>query len=596
MDPATLIGVIVGLIVIVIANILEGGNPASLLLVAPLLLVFGTTILVSMAGGTMGDAKAAAKAFGYAFTAKVRPAGGVVPTVVSLAEKARKEGLLALEDQLKDIDDPFLVKGVTMAIDGTDPEELRDILEAEVYAKKQHDKHGAKFFADAGAYAPTIGIIGTVMGLVHVLENLAKPEELGHLIAAAFIATLWGVMSANVIWLPVGNRLKRLAELEAARMELIIEGISAIQAGLEPAGRRPEAALAPARRDRAGRGGVTCPQASSSPEAPGGARGAREPRALAGHVRRHGHAAHGAVHRHVRDELVDQRKFNALKEGLAAGFGALDGDPRGVQQHPRPARHVRRRHDRGQRGHPRHVAGGEEEVRAGPARRSPGSSRERQYAEAAAEVTGLQGLLKKIDAALRAKGLRDDVRAAHRRARPGHQPGVQARRRSSPTWPTLSDRGEEVLDTIAPVLLEAGDRLEIDGHTNQVPVKPKYYPTDWELSAARAVTVLRYLNEACGIAERPDDRVGVRARAAADRPVRARVAGSINKRVDIVVEPELAEETRAAARRVVADRRRARPPARTTTAPAATPRRTSTDHDTRPPRTAAAGPRTEALQ
>ena len=234
MDPATLIGVVVGLIVIVIANVMEGGNPASLLLVAPLLLVFGTTILVSIAGGTMNDAKSAAKAFVYAFTAKVRPAGQVVPTVVKLAETARKEGLLALEDQLKDIDDPFLVKGVTMAIDGTDPEELRDILEAEMYAKKAHDKHSAKFFADAGAYAPTIGIIGTVMGLVHVLENLAAPEELGHLIAAAFIATLWGVMSANVLWLPISSRLKRLSQLEVARMELTIEGIAAIQSGSNP--------------------------------------------------------------------------------------------------------------------------------------------------------------------------------------------------------------------------------------------------------------------------------------------------------------------------------------------------------------------------
>ena len=120
------------------------------------------------------------------------------------------------------------------SIDGTDPEEVRDILEAEVTAKKKSDKQAAKFFADAGAYAPTIGIIGTVMGLVHVLENLAQPAELGHLIAAAFLATLWGVMSANVMWLPIASRLKRLSELEAQRMELIIEGVAAIQAGANP--------------------------------------------------------------------------------------------------------------------------------------------------------------------------------------------------------------------------------------------------------------------------------------------------------------------------------------------------------------------------
>lgn len=234
MDPATLIGVVVGLIIIVVANIMEGGNPMSLLLVPPMLLVFGTTLMVTVAGGTLADAKNAVGSLKTAFTAKVRPAGEVVPTVVALAEKARREGLLALEDDLKKIDDPFLVKGVTLAIDGTDPEEVREILEAEVHATKAHGKHSAKFFADAGAYAPTIGIIGTVMGLVHVLENLAQPEELGHLIAAAFIATLWGVMSANVIFLPIGNRLKRLAELEAARMELVIEGVAAIQAGSNP--------------------------------------------------------------------------------------------------------------------------------------------------------------------------------------------------------------------------------------------------------------------------------------------------------------------------------------------------------------------------
>jgi chemotaxis protein MotA len=234
MDPATLIGVLLGLVIIVVSNMLEGGNPASLLLLPPMLLVLGTTVMVTVAGGTMADAKNAVKSLKLAFTAKVRPASEVVPTVVQLAEKARREGLLALEDALKDVDDPFLVKGVTMAIDGTDPDEVRDILEAEVHAKRLEDRHSAKFFADAGAYAPTIGIVGTVMGLVHVLENLAAPEELGHLIAAAFIATLWGVMSANVFWLPLASRLKRLGELEAARMELVIEGVAAIQAGSNP--------------------------------------------------------------------------------------------------------------------------------------------------------------------------------------------------------------------------------------------------------------------------------------------------------------------------------------------------------------------------
>ncbi len=234
MDPAGVLGIGLGLVVIVGANVMEGGNPASLMLLPPIILVFGTTVLVSLAGGTIADLKLSLRAAKTSLTAKVSPATEVVPTVVELAEKARREGLLSLEDQLRDIDDPFLVKGVTMAVDGTDPEELRDILESEVYAKRQEIKQSAKFFADAGGYAPTIGIIGTVMGLVHVLENLAQPEELGHLIAGAFIATLWGVMSANVIWLPIGNRIKRVGELECTRMEIVIEGVAAIQSGSNP--------------------------------------------------------------------------------------------------------------------------------------------------------------------------------------------------------------------------------------------------------------------------------------------------------------------------------------------------------------------------
>ncbi|HEY1133172.1 MAG TPA: flagellar motor protein [Nocardioides sp.] len=234
MDPATLIGIGVAFAVIITANVLEGGNPASMLLLPPMLLVFGATLAVCLAGGTLADAKASAQALVRAFTAKAPSAKDSVPTLVSLAEKARREGLLSLEDQLKGVDDPFLVRGVTLAIDGTDPDELREILEGEVHAKRGDDKQAAKFFADAGAYAPTIGIVGTVMGLVHVLENLAEPEKLGHLIAAAFLATLWGVLSANVLWLPIASRLKRLSELEANRMELVIEGIAAIQAGSNP--------------------------------------------------------------------------------------------------------------------------------------------------------------------------------------------------------------------------------------------------------------------------------------------------------------------------------------------------------------------------
>jgi len=140
MDPATLIGIGVGLLVVVVANIMEGGDPTSLLMIPPMLLVFGATLLVSLAGGTMADAKLAVRGLVHAFTGAARTSSDLVPSIVTLAEKARREGLLSLEDELAALDDPFLVRALTLAIDGTDPEELREMLESEVYAQKVEHK------------------------------------------------------------------------------------------------------------------------------------------------------------------------------------------------------------------------------------------------------------------------------------------------------------------------------------------------------------------------------------------------------------------------------------------------------------------------
>jgi chemotaxis protein MotA len=234
MDRATPIGIFLGLGAILAANVMEGGSPMSLLLIPPMLLVFGGTIGAALAGGTMADGKHALHSLKRAMVWRQTPPAELVPVVVKLADKARREGLLRLEEAVKDVDDEFLKRGVALAVDGADPDELREILEAELHAKRLDDKHSAKFFTAMGGYAPTIGIIGTVMGLVHVLENLSEPDKLGHLIAGAFIATLWGVLSANLIWLPIGSRLVRIGELEASRMELVIEGVMAIQAGSNP--------------------------------------------------------------------------------------------------------------------------------------------------------------------------------------------------------------------------------------------------------------------------------------------------------------------------------------------------------------------------
>jgi chemotaxis protein MotA len=234
MDISTIVGVVAGLIIIFTVQILEGGSPASIILLPSMLLVFGGAFAAGMAGGVLKDATGAGKMLQKAFLAKVTPPTQLVEEIVKLAERARREGLLALEDAVKTVEHPFLKRGLQLAIDGTDPDELHDILHAEIAAKKKSDKASAKLFENMVGYAPTIGIIGTVMGLVHVLENLDKPDTLGHSIAAAFVATLWGVLSANVIWLPLAARLDRLSGIEAEEMELVVDGVLAIQAGSNP--------------------------------------------------------------------------------------------------------------------------------------------------------------------------------------------------------------------------------------------------------------------------------------------------------------------------------------------------------------------------
>ncbi len=234
MDPATLIGIVVAFGAIFAAMILEGGTPMEIILIPPLLLVFVGTLGAGMAGGLLSDVLSAFAALKTAVLTKPTTADATVETVVKLAESARREGLLALEGAVQEVDDPFLKQGLQAAIDGADPEELREILYAQIDTKRAADKQAAKFFADMGGYAPTIGIIGTVLGLVSVLKNLSQPDKLGELIASAFVATLWGVLSANVLWLPIANRLRRLSEVECHQMEVVVEGVLAIQSGTSP--------------------------------------------------------------------------------------------------------------------------------------------------------------------------------------------------------------------------------------------------------------------------------------------------------------------------------------------------------------------------
>ena len=256
MDIATGAGIGLAFVAVLLSMVMEGGNPAALVThPAPILLVIGGTLGATMAGYDLKDVTGIAKVAMKAFMpgAPIEPAESI-EQVVHFADRARRDGLLALEEEAKDVEDPFLRKGLQLAIDGTDPDIVRDVLETEIAALKERHKVGAKFFADMGAFAPTLGIIGTVLGLVHMLENLEDPSSMGPLIAAAFVATLWGVMTANLICLPISNKLKRASSAEVAYKELIVEGVLAIQAGANPrtVTEKLKSYLPPAQRDEIG--------------------------------------------------------------------------------------------------------------------------------------------------------------------------------------------------------------------------------------------------------------------------------------------------------------------------------------------------------
>jgi chemotaxis protein MotA len=159
---------------------------------------------------------------------------GTVDQLVTMAERARREGILGLESDLKKIRDPFFRKAMQLVIDGTEVTTLRSILETEIAYMEERHHEGITLFNKLGGFSPTLGIIGTVLGLIHTLANTGDASKMAQSIAAAFIATLWGVGMANLFYLPIGDKLKYRHDLEMQRLELVMEGVTAIQSGDNP--------------------------------------------------------------------------------------------------------------------------------------------------------------------------------------------------------------------------------------------------------------------------------------------------------------------------------------------------------------------------
>ncbi len=234
MDLATIIGFVLAWGAFFASIVMEGGELSGMINPSAAVLVFGGTLGATMMGFPLSALMDLPKVVKHAFMSKHQDVSEVIKMLVGFAERARREGLLSLEDHAREIEDVFLKKGIQLAIDGTDPELVREIMQTDIAFLGTRHHHGANFFATMGGFAPTLGVIGTVAGLVHMLSNLSDPGGMGPSIAAAFIATLYGVSSANLLFLPLANKLKHVSAEEVLIREIMTEGILAIQAGDNP--------------------------------------------------------------------------------------------------------------------------------------------------------------------------------------------------------------------------------------------------------------------------------------------------------------------------------------------------------------------------
>jgi len=234
MDFATIIGLFVALGAIGGSFALEGGTVDSIFLAAPMMIVIGGTLGATTITTSMRTVLKVPTFLRLAFTNGSRSFAATITAFVALSEKARREGILGLETDLKLIGNPFFRKAIQLVIDGTEITVLREILETEIAYIEERHKQGIIFFQKAGGFSPTMGILGTVLGLIQALSDTSDASHMAGAIAVAFIATLWGVGLANLFFLPVSDKLRMRHEEEIAHLELIMEGVVALQSGENP--------------------------------------------------------------------------------------------------------------------------------------------------------------------------------------------------------------------------------------------------------------------------------------------------------------------------------------------------------------------------
>jgi len=234
MNPLALGGLLIAFGGIVFVIIMAGSSPAALWDLSSFVLVLGGTLGITMMTLPSEDVIIALKLFGKAFANADAKYQETINLFVELAEQARKDGLLSLEERISHIDNPFIQKGMQLLVDGTDPNLIRQMLEMDIEQLSTRHARRYSVMETMGAYAPTMGMLGTVIGIIFTLANLTTPDEIGSKVAIAFITTLYGALFANFIFLPIGGRLKQISKLEVSERELALEGMLAVQAGDNP--------------------------------------------------------------------------------------------------------------------------------------------------------------------------------------------------------------------------------------------------------------------------------------------------------------------------------------------------------------------------
>ena len=235
MDLATIVGLVLGFGAVIGGQILEGGHISALLQPTAFLIVAGGTIGATFVSFPMRDLLKALKDVRKIIFPGEQDMGQVIKDLASYSEMARRNGLLALQPLINEsTGDSFKTKALQLVVDGTDPQQFKDFMEIELMSFENHEKAGAEVFEAAGGFAPTIGIIGAVLGLIHVMENLSDPSKLGSGIAVAFVATIYGLMIANIICIPTSTKLKKNLKQQVLVKTLIIEGLLDIQSGMNP--------------------------------------------------------------------------------------------------------------------------------------------------------------------------------------------------------------------------------------------------------------------------------------------------------------------------------------------------------------------------